>query len=241
MVTLMNVKIKTIPVDRGFFLISLGLNINYSIFAILMQVMISWRLRAIDDALKLTIKSNQKIILRKMKLLMKVLCIIEDLINSRNNYVSLSNILSFANFFVTSLMILFLGYDVFAHNLGNDDLTLFLGGISFSFFAGLACFIAISYSISVARTIKKAIKIFNKIQMKFNDDAKIQKYCNLANLQLSSVQSEFSCGLFDFNYKLIFTLMSSIFAYLVMMIQFDYMLTIRRKEMNFSETDVLFL
>ena len=224
MVTVLNVKLETIPINRGFFLITLAITLNYTILSLLMQASISWRLPAINKALILTAKTNQKNLLRKIKVTMKMLGKIEDLINSLSNYLTLNNIFSFLNFFLFSLMILFLGYDILAHDLGIDDVIFFLAGICFSFLGGLNCVFVIIYSMTFNHTLQHSIRIFNEIAIN-SRDIKIKKFCQIANLQISSTQSVLSCGLFVFNWRLIFTIISAFFSYLIMMIQFDNMTT----------------
>lgn len=233
----MGVKIGTIPVDRGFYLILIGVTINYIIFAILMLMTASWRLTSINEALKLTAKSDRRNILRKMKILMKVLAKTEDLIDSLNNYLTLNNILFFLNFFITFLMISFLGYDILVHDLGSEDVIFFLAGVSFSFCGGLSCFIILKYSMTFNNTMQNSVETFNEISIN-SSDRKIKKFCQIANLQLSSTQNELSCGLLDFNWKFILTFLNYFFSYIVMMIQFDFMLPNRRIEISRNRINI---
>ena len=147
---------------------------------------------------------------------------VEDLIEALNKYITFNYILAFWNFFMLFLMISFLGYDILVHDLGSEDRIFFLAGISFSFWSGLNCVIVIIYSMSFDHTMKYSIRIFNEIAIN-SLDIKIKKFCQIANFQISSSQSELSCGLFGFNWRLIFTIISAFFSYLVMMIQFDYL------------------
>ena len=158
---------------------------------------------------------------------MKMLAKTEDLIHSLNNYLTLNNILFFFNFFMLFLMISFLGYDILVHDLGSDDVIFFFAGISFLFWAGFSCLIILFYSLAFKNTTQNSFTTFNEISIN-SSDRKIKKFCHIAILQISSTQSELSCGLFGFNWIFILTFLMYYFNYIVMMIQFDYMLTNRR-------------
>lgn len=241
MVTLLGVKVKTIPIDRIFYLISIAININYIIFSFLILLAIFWRLRSMTNALNITTKSDHKKLFQNIKSLSKIWCKLEDLICSVDKYHTFSLILTFLNFFVTFLLVIFLGYDIFAHDLDSGDVIFFVAGLNFSFFNGLSCFIVIAISMALNNTMKISMKICNRIQIK-NQVKKVHKLNYIAILQFTFLRKNFSCGLFDFNWKLIFTLAASFFSYLIMMIQFDYMLSINREIMSVNGTaDVFFL
>lgn len=241
MVTLLGVKVKTIPIDRIFYLISIAININYIIFSFLILLAIFWRLRSMTNALNITTKSDHEKLFQNIKSLSKIWCKLEDLICSVDKYHTFSLILTFLNFFVTFLLVIFLGYDIFAHDLDSGDVIFFVAGLNFSFFNGLSCFIVIAISMALNNTMKISMKICNRIQIK-NQVKKVHKLNYIAILQFTFLRKNFSCGLFDFNWKLIFTLAASFFSYLIMMIQFDYMLSINREIMSVNGTaDVFFL
>lgn len=113
------------------------------------------------------------------------------------------------------------------HSLGEDDKLFFGIGLIFSFSTISCISVLIIYSENFKNKINEAVKKFNLIRLK-SDDRKVQKYCNLAILQFESSRKFISCGLFELNWKHIFLMMTSFFSYLVMMIQFDYMLTLKQ-------------
>lgn len=224
MVTELGVKVKTIAIDRVLVLITLAMTVNYTFLSVLMLMTVSWRTKSINEAIILTVRSDQNEVLGKIKILMKMWCKVEALINSLSKYLVINSILSFWNFFVVTILMAFLGYDILANDLGSSDIIFFAAGSSYAIFTGATCVIFVIYSVTFKNTMKNSIKAFNQIASNCND-RKVMKFCQIANLQLSSTQSELSCGLFGFNWKFIFTLMAAFFSYLLEMIQFDYMTT----------------
>lgn len=229
MVTTLGIKIKSVDLKTGYPLINMGIAVTFALFSILLLLTISWRLRSITTALKKSEDENS------IKIIVKILSKIEDLIYSINSYLSLNYITSFSSTFIYLLMFTFLGYDILVHNLSVDDVIFFCAGASFTCFNSLMCSLVIFFSMRFDKTTKNLFKFFNQIQMK-NSDQKIRKICFLANLQLGHSKKNLSCGLFDLNWHLIFTLMASFFSYLITMIQFDYMVTVRSDIMGDNST-----
>lgn len=236
MVKFLNVKIRSIPVERGFYLISVMASIFYILFTILVLITFSWRLKSIDDALMETTSNEKKKLLRKLKIILRMWSKVDDVISSISRLFIISNIFYLLNFLIFVLILLFLGYDIYVHNLGGDDKLLF--GFASFFSITIISFISvlIIQSQNICEKVTNAIRKINLIKLK-SKEKNIQKYCHLATLQLEVSNKFISCRLFDLNYKFIFTMISSCFSYLVMMVQFDYMLKENQFKILSAATD----
>lgn len=78
MVRFLNVKIRSIPIERGFYLISVVAAIYYILFTMLLFITVSWRLKSIDDALVKTEQISKKKIVKRLKTILKMWCKIEE-------------------------------------------------------------------------------------------------------------------------------------------------------------------
>lgn len=225
MVNFLNVKIRSIPIERGLYLIGAGAVSNFILITLLIFVGVSWRLKSIEELLIGLNEVDQEIYLKKFKKILRIWSKIEDLICSINKYFLINNLFFFASFFNLILIVTFLGYDILVHELDTDDKIFFCCGLVYSISITSCICILIKYSENVKSMIEKN---FNQINLiRFNSKHKnVQKYCELAILQLDSSTKLISCGLFEINWQHIFLMLSSLFSYLVVVIQFDYMLTV---------------
>lgn len=233
MVLFLNVKIDSVPIERGFFLTGIAISINYILLTMLLLLNIVWRFKSISDAMILIGNSkNKKILLRRLKVAMRICNKLSDLLESSSKYFLCNNIFLFSNLFFILLIMTFLGYDILVHNLDTDDVILFFAFVVFCVSTAFCSSITILTSTYFSECLSNCIKKFSLISFQFNDK-KVQKFCILAILQLESSRRDISCGVFAFNWKFVFLIISSSFSYLVMMIQFDYMLTTKNiKIMN---------
>lgn len=238
--TYFNIKIKTIPIDNPLYYVSFGIIFIYLLLTVQLCYIISTRRKSIDKALGLISNTNEKKVLkRRLKVIFKIFCKLDDLIDSVNKFLSFNIIFLYLSIFIFFISVPFLGYDILVHNLGIDDITFFFIGVVYLSINIIPCLIIINYSNRFDTTSVNFTKILINIQMR-DFDKKIKRICFIGNLQMSFLRKNFSCGVIDINWKLAFSLIASIFSYLVTMIQFDYMLTIRSKELNYNGTGELF-
>lgn len=228
MVIFLKVKIDSIPIERGFFLTGIMITINYILLSMLLLLTIIWRFKSVGDALLQVKKLNdKKLILKRLKIILKILSKMGDLLESASKYFLFSNIFLFCNLFMIVLILIFLGYDILIHELEMEDKILFLAFIVFTISTLFCCLIIIISSTYFFNCFGNATNIINLICVK-NNDKKIQKFCELGILQFENTQKQISCGFYNFNWNQIFLMVSSIFSYIITMIQFDYMLTIKK-------------
>lgn len=222
-VKFLNVKVGSLPIERGFYLLGIALAIYYVLFMMLILTQIRWRLRSLGNALIMVEQMHGKMQMKRLKLFLKICSKVEDLLTSISKYFSCCNILCFANFFMIVFIFLFLGYDILAHELDSGDKIFFAAILIFSISNGALCFTIVIFSKDFLKFIKSNIQSFLKISLK-RDQKKIRKICELGILQLGGSRKFISCGLFEINWKLIFLVFSSLFSHLITMIQFDYSL-----------------
>lgn len=227
MVKFLDVKVDSVPIEKGFYLIGLTMAMSYVLLSMLLLLAIIWRFKSVGDAtLELESFKDKRILLKKVKTVTQIWSKLGDLLTSVNKYFLTSNIFLFTIIFMMFLITLFLGYDIFMHSLGSDDLVLFYSFVIFTLSYTLCGLIIIFSSVYFSNSFSKVFKNLNSIRLK-NNDEKIWKICTHSILQLDVLHNEISCGLFSLNWKFVFLMISSCFAYLVMMIQFDFMLTIQ--------------
>lgn len=227
MVKFLGVKIDSVPIEQGFFLIGLTIAINYILQIMIIFLAMKWRFKlALEVLMELQEFKDKNVMLKRLKTVIKIWSKLGDLVAATSKYFLMCNIFLFLIIFMMYLITLFLAYDILMHELGSDNLILFYSFIVFTCsYTHYGVVITIS-SVYFSNCFSSAINNLNLIALKIKEK-KIQKFCSLAVLQLTAIQKEISCGLFEFNWKFIFLLISSVFSYLVTMMQFDYMLTLQ--------------
>lgn len=224
MVKFFNVKVDSIPIERGFFLTGIAWLINYVLLMVLLLLLIAWRFSSIFNALQQVQELEKKKIPRRMKLILKLSNKMGEILESFIKYCLTNYALLYSHCLIITLMITFLGYDILVHDLGASDKIFFGAGIVFVVSTAFSYLLVICFSNYFSNSFNKIYEKINFIRLE-NDERKIRKICELGILQLECTRKEITCGLFDLNWKHLFLLMSSFFSYLVMMIQFDYMLS----------------
>jgi hypothetical protein len=235
MVIFLNVKIDSVPIERGFFLTGIAIAINYILLTMLLLLNLVWRFKTVSNALMKVDNYHDKTkVLKKLKSVLKMLSKLSELLESASKYFLCNNIFLFTNLFMIILIMTFLGYDILVHDLGTDDVILFFAFVVFSVSTAFCSSITILTSTYFSKCFSQAFEKINLIFIKFND-RKIQKICELGILQLQNSRKEISCGFFAFNWKHVFLMLSSFFSYLIMMIQFDYMITTKNIEVVYGK------
>ncbi len=229
MVKYLGVKLTTVPLERVYFILAVVLHIYYLIFALLIIFNAYWRFKSINRALTETLKNEDKNILKDIKIIRKIWIRVEDLIYSMDKYFATLFVIFYGNHIVFSLTISFLLYDVTVHDLGMEDKIFMCVGALFCTFTTIFFGILIFFSNALECIINNAVESFNLFHIK-SEDKNIQKSCELAILQFEHSRKLVSCGMFEFDWKLIFSTGASIFSNLITMIQFDYTLNTNQVE-----------
>lgn len=141
------INLESVPIDRGFFLLEMFFIMNYAALCMLMLLTVIWRLQGIDKAMNSMLKlKDDKKILRKMKILMRIWSKIDNLITSLSKYQSIANFFMFLVLTLTILIVVFLGYEIAVHDLTDSDLILFGVGTSFTIWFTFNCLSVIVFS-----------------------------------------------------------------------------------------------
>lgn len=158
----------------------------------------------------------------KNREIMKIYSHIQDILKNSNIYFSFNSLAAFSNYIFFLFFIIFAFYDAFMRNFQFDNFWFFLGGLFQQFETGTLIICLMIFAENLRENGKR---ISRKIDQKtIFDCSKSRKFSQIFNLQ-NSYELIGSCGLFDFGPKMIFVLISTSFAYLIVAIQFDIMLS----------------
>ena len=155
---------------------------------------------------------------------MKIFDKINDTVLSINRCYMINILISFFNLTLVLIFIIFLIYDVLVHQLKIDDAILIVGGSSYAICISIGCLIIISYSSTIEKLHYLVMKNYVELYLG-TKDKKIHRLVHLAMIQLTHFRKDISCGLYDFNWNCIFLILTSVFNYVIVMIQFDVMIS----------------
>ena len=229
MVKFLGVKLSSIPLEGVLFLLGISYPTYYFLLTFFIIMTFSKRIKSVDQSLAKVGEDDQGNVLKNIKLIRKIWIRIEDLINSMEKYFMSTIIFYLLNYFLFLLVTIFLAYDVGVHNLEIDDKIFLCICITLSLSATAGVLPLTSYSKMIGRIISTAIGKINLIRLKC-DDKKVQKNCELAILQFEHSRKLISCEMFELDWKFIFSMMSSVFSFLLTMVQFDYVISTRQLE-----------
>lgn len=180
-----------------------------------------WRIKTIPKILEIPNLSLKL----KFKIIGKFYSKCEKIISSMNKFFALSFSILLLDCFALTLSSTFFGYDILMHELKKNELLLFTGSTNYSFISGLVCFLIMNSSTKFMAEKKSLLIKVNTLKFKNRNkkDKRLDKNSQLLIDQLNVAQIKLSCGLFVFNIPHIFVMISSIFSYLVVTIQFDFL------------------
>ena len=224
MIKYLGLKINTIPIHKGTYMLSTSLIYFYIFLMASILMSISYRIVSIKSILIHTEKFERKNLLADLKLIKKILIKLNDLFIETNQFFSSCLLMYFFIIFIFAVDLSFLAYDINVHKLGREDKILLACGTGFFVAASPCTVVMMIYSKMIENLTITAFKEFNLIHLKC-DVKHIRKSCELAILQLQHCRISFSCGMFDIDTKLIFAICASSFTFLVTMIQFDFMIS----------------
>lgn len=116
-----------------------------------------------------------------------------------------------------SIIFFFSLYNLVANDSTSSDIFYLFMSLLYNLIETISvlCIFLCSHFIKVE--IKKFVSKFQKIKI----DSKTIKTNHLSNLQFGHQDITLSCGLFDINWKFLFAVISSIFSYIIILVQFD--------------------
>lgn len=217
-----DIRFNSMPINNTFFMISLGIPLSYNILIIILLINLFDRFYSIINLTKLPL--NLQIISYRLNLSMEMLDKVNDTILSINKCYMMNILISFFNLTLVLIFTIFFMYDIFVHQLKIDDAIILAGGSSYALCISIGCLIIISYSSTIEKLHYLVMKNYVKLHLS-SRDGKIYRQVYLAMLQLTHFRKEISGGLYDFNWKCIFLILTSVFNYVIVMIQFDVIIS----------------
>lgn len=222
LVRILKIKFDSMPLDNGFYLFTIGIPLSYSTLFVITLHSVDSRMQSVIKCLDISNMTalNNYWLKKRIKLLMIICDKLNDTIMSINRYYVFSAMISLFNLAVVNIMTTFLNYDVIAHELLLEDFILTLGGYSYSLCTGIGLVVIIFYSENIKRAFDKiTVKVLD-ISMYLNESG-VCGITHVAYLQLYSLKKEIAGGLFAFRWSICFSVLATIFDYLIIMIQFD--------------------
>lgn len=204
------------PLDNLFFLVAFSFPMFNNALLYIALLNIYWRFKDFQKISK-KLKSNDE-----LKLLSKIYSKLNAILINVNSFYVLNTVLALLDLLTITITSTFLIYDVIAHSLPLENLILAGGAFIYIFTSGFICVLIIGCS-SFIKNINVNIMVeINKIAM-IENKLKVYKFCQVAILQIENTQNKITCGLFEFDWKLIFTFIATFFSYLWTMFQVDLM------------------
>lgn len=226
MVTWFDVMFDPIPLDNPIFLFTVAIPISYNGLIVILLCVIFSRVSTIVDLID--IKSlcalNPYNLTKRIKLVMILNDKINDCIMCVNRTYVFNIMIALLDVKAVLIFTTFLSYKMILNEYSTADLVLIIGSYSYAICIGIGCFVIIFYSASIKKAHAAILNSLIKIHMLLWNRRNC-KMMPLAILQLSHFRKEISAGLFELNWKYGLTVLSSIFNYVIVMIQFDAMLS----------------
>ena len=189
---------------------------NYTATVISLNASYNVRLKQISRLLKTSSDDKFKTLekLKVFRLLLQKFC---DSVRLGNKCLSLSYVLSIVDFSFRSIFIIFNLYNV----LMKEKFPFFLAAFIFTL---VDCVFVLSLMIqsSVLKSEGENLSVaINNAHLFAMADIETLKSIHLTAAQFEHQSLMVSCGLFSIDYKFLFALISSIFSYIIVLIQFD--------------------
>lgn len=217
-VTTFGVKFDSLPLTSIPFLISYSIPISCNIIFFIVLLNLYWRLESVQKLYK-----DSRIKSRKhLKMATNIFDKITETISFVNRYYVAGTVASFLDLLVLAITLTYLIYDVIVHSRNLSNFLIIAGGFSYMVVSGTICILVIACSSFIRNIQDKIIASTNELAVK-HFDRKIKNFCIISTLFLENSRTEISSELFDFNWKYILVLISSFFSFLIVMIQFDFM------------------
>jgi hypothetical protein len=212
-----DINLDVLPLENYFFMASDNFNLIFGMVHILVLITINSRIKDVYQLI-----DQKKFNFYKQKEIMKIYSHLQDILKATNNYFSFNSMTLFGGYIFFFVSIIFALYDFCVRNFPFENFMFFFGGLLQQFETATIIFYVLIHS-DILRCSGR--KISEKIDSKISsqESVKIKKISQIFNLQ-NSYEICVSSGLFEFNTKMIFSLISTGFAYIVVAIQFDMML-----------------
>jgi hypothetical protein len=177
------------------------------------------RLKKIENILK-DVSSVAKVI-KAIRLRMKFHDKMHDTIISINKYFSLNCLLVLLQIVAYSTFSIFALYDTFMKNLPFKENCLFITTAFQLLIGNLSVILVLLHYISLINHSQvDAVKCLTEIEDSF-EDRKVHQMANLAILQIKSLPLVVTSGLTIVDWKITLIIISAIFQYILILIQFD--------------------
>lgn len=216
----------SIPLNDPLFLLTISVPLSYNVLIIIILHDIFTRLSTIVELteVKNVCVLSTYYLRKRINLVMILFDKINDSVLSINRCYTFNIIVALLNITAIFIFMTFLLYDTLIHGVRRDDIILVMGGYSY-FICFFGSFIAIIYFSEFIKKTHLASTInFTTVNILLCD-RKIYKSINLAIHQLTHFQKDISCLLFAFNWKALLLLFACIFDYVIVMIQFNNMIS----------------
>lgn len=217
-----NISYDSVPVDRFFFWISTIISLNLTFTYFLTMMAINCRLVSIREYLK---KQKSAQVIKNLKVFAKLYMKFRDAVELTNHCFTFNSMILFLEFTTFSVSMTFLCFTTFqiylkTFEISFKELLFLLTGIVFL----INLVINSSFTFYHSHLFgKNSMEILQKL-LTFSAtgrDKRCIRYAHIFSLYAVEHPLLQTCGLFLFDWKQLFLMFSSIYSYLLILIQFD--------------------
>lgn len=219
LVNIFNINLDSLPLTNVPFLISYSIPITFNVIFFIILLSLFWRLKSLSGLFE-----NYKFSSRKeLKMFTKIFDQISETINFINRFYIFNTVGSLLDLLVISINITYLAYDIIVNSRNPMNFLIVAGACNYIFTSGLICILIIAYSSFIQNLQDTIIFKINGLGTKCSD-LKNKKFSLISTMHISTLKNEISCEFFVFNWKHLFVMISSYFSYVIVTVQFDFMI-----------------
>lgn len=211
-----NIDLGSIPIYNYFFITSYIFNINFANTFVIILMSVNLRIKSVFQLID---ESSYSVSISKCRSIMKIYSNLLDIIKLSNKYFSLTAMVIFTEYTLHCVMMLLTFYDICMRGFPLENIIYFITGAYNQFATGSSIILLITTSEILKNNGQK---VFLKIreQKILSKDKNVEKFLKILSLQ-SNHELITSCGLFKFDWKIIFNMLTASFSFFLVAVQFD--------------------
>lgn len=219
-----NISYDSVPLDRYFYWVSIIISLNLTFTYFLTMLAISSRLASVVEYLD---SKSAEEVRNHLNLLAKVYMKFSDVVSLSNEIFTFNSMILFLEFTTFSVSMTFLCFTTFQNymitkEISFKEIIFILTCIAFLLNLVInACFTFHHSHLFVENSTKILTKLHKISTSSSKDESKTNRYTQIFSLYAAEEPLLQTCGLFLFDWKQLFLMFSSIYSYLLILIQFD--------------------
>ena len=222
-----NISYDSVPLDKYFYWLSNIVSLNLTFTYFLTQFAINSRLGSIRKYLK---DADDEEVRKYLRIFAKIHMKFTDVVSLSNQCFTFHSMVLFLEFTTFSVSMTFLCFTTFqvymeTYEISFKEIIFILTCVAFLINLVINASITFHYSNLFLKNSVEILEKLLKISTKRKDKV-CARYAHIFSTYASEEQLLVSCGLFLFDWKQLFLMFSSIYSYLLILIQFDMSLSV---------------